>query len=150
MAASTPQTIMLDRREHYLLDEGNVATGSTVYPGMLVIWSSGEIIPNGAAADVDAPKMFAIENDKFGGDLDTAYAADTWCYFVYPQQGARIYAYIETGGNVAKGAALESNGAGYLQAASTGRIVAFADEAVNNSGGGSGPAGSARIRVRVA
>lgn len=150
MAGTSPNTIMLSARDHYMMSEGVVATGATIYPGMLVLFSSGELVPNGAAADVDAPRVFAIENENMGEDLDTPYTEDDTCYIIYPHSGALVYGFLETAGNVAKGAALESNGAGYLQAASTGRIIGFAEEAVNNAGGGTGPAGSARIRVRVA
>lgn len=150
MAGTSPNTVMLSARDHYIMSEGIVAAATTIYPGMLVIFSSGALIPNGAAADVDAPRVFAYENENMGETLDTAYTAGDTCYILYPHSGSLIYGYLETGGNVARGAALESNGAGYLQALSTGRIIGFAEEAVNNAGGGTGPDGSARIRVRVA
>jgi len=148
MPASSPYTVILDSRDHYVFDEG--VAGGTIYPGMLVLWSSGTLIANNASPDVDAPVIFAVESMMHNQGIDDAYASGATVYTCAPQGGARVYAWLETGANVAKGAALESNGAGALQALTTGRIVAYADEAVNNSGGGTGPAGSARIRIRKA
>lgn len=150
MAGTSPNTVMLSARDHYMMSEGIVTAATTIYPGMLVQFVTGALVPNAAAADVDAPRVFAYENENMGEDLDTAYTAGDTCYIIYPHSDALVYGFLETGGNVAKGAALESNGAGYLQAATTGRIIGFAEEAVNNAGGGSGPDASARIRVRVA
>lgn len=150
MAGTSPNTVMLSARDHYMMSEGIVTAATTIYPGMLVLFVSGTLVPNNAAADVDAPRVFAYENENMGEDLDTPYDAGDTCYILYPHSGAMIFGYLETGANVARGAALESNGAGYLQALTTGRIIGFAEESLNNTGGGTGPAGSARIRVRVA
>lgn len=153
MAATTPASIMLNSREHYIVDESVVGAGATIYPGMLITKSSGAVIPNASAVDEDAQLLVAIENDKVGDGIDDTYVATETCYYVHPHGGALLYMFVETGANVAEGAALESAGGGFLQAftgAGAGRILAFADEAVNNSGGGSGPAASARIRVRAA
>jgi hypothetical protein len=152
MAASSPYTVVLDARVHYLDDEGIVAAANTIYPGQLVAWSSGEVIRHATAADTAIQIMFAVENgqDMLGRGIDDAYVAGATCYFYHAHRGARIYAFLETAGNVAKGAPLEASGTGSLQAHTTGQVVAWADEAVNNSGGGTGPDGSARIRVRAA
>jgi hypothetical protein len=133
-----------------MMSEGIVAASNTIYPGMLVIFSAGFLVPSNAAADVDSPRVFAFENENFGEDLNTPYTQGDTCYILYPHAGALIYGYLETGATVAAGAPLESNGAGLLQPLTTGRIIGFAEEALNNSGGGAGPAGSTRIRVRVA
>ena len=150
MAASSPYKIMLDDGIHYLVDEGVIAAANAPTPGQLLDWSSGSLIIHNTAADVDVQAKWAVENDKIGRDLNTAYAAAETCYFVYAHSGARVYAWLVTGANVARGAALEAAGNGALQALTTGRIIAYADQAVNNSGGGSGPNGSARIYVRAA
>lgn len=150
MAATSPYTVILDVRQHYLLDEGVVAAANTIYPGQLVWWSSGSLIRHATAADTSVMPAFAVENEKIGRGIDDAYAATETCYFCYPHKGARVYSWLETGANVAKGAPLEASGTGSFQALTTGQIVAWADEDVNNSGGGTGPDGSARIRVRIA
>jgi hypothetical protein len=157
MASSTPNTILLrvnggdvDERP---VNEAIVKAASPVTPGDLVIFDTGELKPNATAADVDAPNMWAVENPYIDprvtttAAIDTDYAAAATARFIYGQPGDVIYAWIEAShAAVVKGAPLESASGGDLQAYSTGRIVAFADENVDNSGGGS----HARIRVRVA
>lgn len=156
MANSTPHVIQLrlnggkyDERE---VLETPVITGQTVTPGMLVIYSGAGIRSNAAAADADAPIMWALEKEYIdprinsNNPITVTYAADEMCRHFYSQAGDRIYALLKAGVNVAKGAPLESDGAGALQAYTSGKIVAFADEAVDNSGG----SGTVRIRVRAA
>jgi hypothetical protein len=143
-------TVMLDTRDQYLVSEGIVASANTIYPGQLISFTSGSVILHATAADAAILTAFAIENDLIGRDLDTPYVAGETIYFAIPQKGARWAGFLETGGNVAKWAELEANGAGDLQARTTGQTVAYADEAVNNTGGGTGPNGSTRIRVRAA
>lgn len=156
MASSTPKTIILslnaceDGKRPY--DSAIVKAASPVTPGQLITWDSGEVKPNATAADADAQSMVAVENPYLdprtntSPAIDTAYAAAATCYFIYPVSGDKLYMWLEAAANVAKGAALESNGAGYLQAYTSGRILFFADEAKDNSGGGS----AVRIKVRAA
>jgi hypothetical protein len=143
-------TVMLDARDQYLVNEGIVAAANTIYPGQLISFTAGEVILHATAADAAIMVAFAIENDLIGRDLDTPYTAGETIYFAIPQRGARWAAFLEDAGNVAKWAELEANGAGDLQAHSTGQAVAYADEAVNNTAGGTGPNDSTRIRVRAA
>ena len=152
MAGTSPNTVMLSSRDFYTMSEGIVATATTIYPGMLVLFgAAGTLVPNNAAGDTDAPQVFAYENENFGEDLDTPYTDGDTCYIIYPRSGALVWGYLETAGNVIRGAALQSNGAGFLEAWVTpARLIGFAEESLNNTGGGTGPAGSARIRVRVA
>lgn len=144
-----PRTIMLSEATHYLVDEG--VASAAITPGHLI-----ERVPSGGdagqwrvhatAAGTTAQVIFAIEFDEIGDTIDTAYADGDYMKFCYPHSGAMINAWLEDGANVAAGAALESNGAGALQALSTGRVVCYAEEAVNNSAGGA----PARIKVRAA
>ena len=120
--------------------------GGTILPGSTLIWSSDTLIENNTAADADAPRMFAVENDLIGDDIDTAYATDDQVQYIVPRTGDEIYAWLIASGDVAKGAPLECGAAGDLQAYSSGRIQAFAAEAVDNSGGGT----HARIQVEAA
>lgn len=156
MASSTPKTILLrvnggdDAKRP--VDSGIVKAASPITPGDLVIWDTGELKPNATAADADAPNMVAVENPYLdprtntSPAIDTDYAAAATAYFIYPQPGDQLYMWLEAAANVAKGAPLESNGAGALQAYTSGRILYFADEAKDNSGGGS----PVRIKVRAA
>lgn len=146
MASASPNTVILDSRDFYRFDEG-IAAG-TIYPGMLVIGPKTALVASNAAADVDAPVLFAVEDAQFNMGIDDTYLTGATVYFCMPQGGARVYAWLETGANVADMAPLQSNGAGALEVWTTGRIIAYADEPVNNAGGGSGPAGAARIRVK--
>jgi hypothetical protein len=119
--------------------------GGAITPGHLVaLNTSGQVVVNGAAAATNAQKAFALEDQAQGRDIDDAYAAtETVLYQVF-QPGDEIYAWLENGANVAIGAALESNGAGELQALTAGEVVGYALEAVNASGG------AERIRIEVA
>jgi hypothetical protein len=156
MASSTPNTILLEvnggpvaeRRVH----EAVVVT-TAVTPGDLLIWSSGSITPSTTAADTDCPTIFAVENPYLdplvatSPAIDTDYAVAAVARYVYPMAGDVVYGWLETGANVAKGAALESSDVdGCLQAFTSGRIIGFADEAKDNSGGGA----PVRVKVRIA
>lgn len=143
-------TVMLENRDYYLVKDGVVAAANTIYPGQLVVLGATGVIMNASLQDVDAMIIFAIENDLIGRDLDTPYTAGETIYYAIPNRGARWAGFLVNAGNVAFGAALASDGAGGLIAASTGKIVAYADQAVNNTAGGTGPASSTRIRVRAA
>lgn len=155
---ATPKTILL--RGNPQAAEGRADT-TGLYPGMLVaIKSDNDIIAHPTAKGVAAPN-FVREEDYVGGSIDVAYASLDRVPYWKCQKGDEVYAFLETGANVAIGAYLESNGAGYLQALTAGsqttsgvvtfpgNAVAVALEAVNNSGGGAGPDASARIKVRV-
>lgn len=154
MASSTPNTILLkvNGSGERPVEEYVVHTAA-VTPGDFVTLGASGVTPNAAAADVDAQKLVAIESPYLDprttatAAIDTDYAVAAYARCVWVQPGDVVYAWLEDEGNVAVGAALEiGTDVGSLQAVSTGRIVAFADEAVNNTGG-SGPV---RIKVRIA
>jgi hypothetical protein len=124
--------------------------GVAITPGMLLQWNAGTLRPNATAADTAAIPIFADVNivpDRgvATAAIDTPYAVNERVQYFHCTSGDMVYALLETGANVARGAALESNGAGALQAVTTGRIVGFAAEAVNNASGS-----NVRIRVEVA
>lgn len=158
MASATPHTILLrvnggDRDERPTVEHCLVKAANAVTPGDLITFDAGEVKPNATAADVDAASMWAIESDYNDprtvatAAIDTDYAAAAECYFIYGQTGDVIYGWIEAShAAVLKGAPLESAGGGDLQAYSSGKILAFAEEDKDNSGSGS----HARIRVRLA
>ena len=144
-----PATITLNTLSRYILDEE--IGSATITPGDLIEFvpsggDQGQLRVHATAAGTVAQSMWAIENELIGDDIDHAYLDGETVKFVYPHSGAEIYAWIEATANVVRGAALESNGAGKLQAATTGAVVAYANEAVDNSGGGS----PVRIKVRAA
>ena len=148
MSVTAEKTIMISGRWDYNLDKRVVAAANTIYPGHVVDFSSGEAILNATQADTTPNRAVAVENEMVGEDIDTPYAAADTCYFAWPKRGAVSYMWLENGQNVALDALLETGATGSLQAVTTGVAIAQAMEAVNNSGGGSGPASAARIKVR--
>lgn len=157
MASSTPSTIVL-RSNNFdnsvqRVRENPCQSGVTITPGMLIEWGTTNTVKPHATAAGNNSRMVAIENPwsdhGSGATIDHAYAAGETVAWVAGVPGDVFYMLLEDGANVAKGAALEPNGAGYLQALSgtaVEGIVGFAEEAVNNSSGGA----PARIRVRIA
>jgi len=141
--------VVVTGEELCIFGEDALDAGVDITPGMLIERaSSTEVAPNSTAADTSPQRMFADERLQVltGGDIDTDYANDgdavSW---VIPPRGAKIYAWLSAGENVAFDAILESDGAGALQAVTTGEVVARAAEAVNNGAGGT----AVRILVEV-
>lgn len=147
---SAPHTIVLISRS-YLYREGVLDDAATpITPGMLISPDSGgdkpRVIPHAVAAELPTPIMVACEMpERFGSGIDDPYnVTDETVLYYIPERGDHLYMLLEDEGNVAANAILESNGAGALQAASTGTGFR-ALEAVNNTGG----TGPVRIRVEV-
>lgn len=156
MSSSTPHVILLQvnggKADERPIFEAVVHTAA-VTPGDLLLLSASGVTPNTNAADADAPKIFAVENPYLdprtatNPAIDTDYAVAAMARYIFAQPGDLIYGWLETGDNVALGAALEaSNVAGCLQTFTNGRIIGYAAEAKDNSGGGA----PVRIKVRVA
>ena len=135
-------TILMRARARFTLER---IAGGVITPGHLcLIDSSDEAVVNGAAADVDPEKLWALENQASGLGISDDYASGDRVVMQQSLPGELIYAFLDNGENVAIGASLESAGNGNLQARTTGDVVAFAEEAVNATGG------TARIKVRAA
>lgn len=115
--------------------------GGTIIPGMLLIMSAADTV---VAHSDDAPTagcltMFAVEDALQGRDIDDSYVSGDPVKVWIPGRGDEVYAILEDGANVSVGAYLESNGAGYLQAFSSGNgAVAIALESLNLSGSSTG------------
>lgn len=103
-----------------------------------------------AVAGGDGPRLFALERQEMGGGINFPYATGDRVKVGSFDKGARVYAWIPSGANVAIDAFLTSNGDGSLKVAG-GTDVKWAKslEANNNTTGGTGPAGAARCRVEV-
>lgn len=126
-----------------VVTEEDVAA-EAITPGHLLAYDgNGELVKHATAAG-QAARMFALERDEMGKGIDVAYAADDVVKVGHFHQGQRVYAFIASGQNIAKGAFLESAGDGTLRTGS-GVDIAMAVEAVNNSAG----PGDARIRVEI-
>lgn len=143
ISSAAPKTIVLKgnpmRKE--------VEAGSATKPGMLVGYDvDGNGVPH-AIEGGNAAAVFALEQDFIGEGIDDDYADGELMQIGICRPGDEIYALLETGNNVAKGAFLESNGAGALQAFSNQTnqfhaIVCRALEAKNNTSG-------ANVRIKV-
>lgn len=141
---ATPDTILLkgtgERREGI--------AGGAVTPGHLVVVNSSDrVVVNPTAADADAQRAFAVENELQGDEIGTAYALNDRIFYHVMRAGDEVLAWLDAGENVAIGASLESAANGRLQALSTGRVVGYALEALDLSQTGDV---TTRIKVRVA
>jgi hypothetical protein len=109
--------------------------GGTIYPGMFLhLNSSGAVVAHNDDAPANQLVMVAVEDALQGRDINDPYVTGDPVKVFIPQRGDEVYAILEDGANVAVGAFLESNGAGFLQAVTTGKAVAVALEAVDLSG----------------
>lgn len=123
-----------------------LAGGAGIVAGMLVTEASGGVILN-AAADTLAQKLFAQTNLAVAGDIDTVYAnGETVSYGAY-HSGQEVNAIVAAGAAaIADGAPVASAGDGTLKIGTAATAIAYAIEAVDNSGGGA----AVRIKIRVA
>lgn len=119
---------------------------AAITPGHLIeLRSDGELQVHGSAAGT-AAKAFARENEVFGKDIDTAYAAEDNVLYYVLRSGDEVNALVAAGAAaIVVGDKLESAGDGTLRKVSTSAatadtsrdsVVAVALENVDNSGGG--------------
>ena len=146
--ATTPKKIILKGDPLYKerpLKALDIYGVGGVTPGMLLASVAGEYTPHATAAGTNVSPIFAVEAPfREGSDIDDDYDQDGETVLAaYCRHGDEVYALLEVGANVAQEALLESNGAGSLQAVTSGTAVVRALEAVNNS------AGSAPARIKV-
>ena len=147
-----PNTIVLKGSG---INKERLSAAAGILPGdLLDLDTAGKVIVH-AGAGLTAQKMFAIENEVVGKDIDAAYASgDNVLYSVLPP-GAEVYAFVAASAvAVVIGDTMESAGDGTLRKQTTdtatddtqrNSAVAIAIEAVDNSGGGS----EARIKVEL-
>lgn len=123
-----------------------IANAAGIIPGHLVIEALGKVGVN-VTADALAPKLFAQTNLATAGDIDTAYAdGETVSYGAY-HAGQEVNGIVAAGaGAIADGAPVASAGDGTLKIGTAATAIAYAMEAVDNSGG----ATAVRIKIRVA
>jgi hypothetical protein len=117
-----------------------------IIPGMLVAESAGTVSKH-STLNALAPKLFAQTNMPVGGTIDTAYASgETLRYGAY-HAGQQVNALLPAAAAaIADGAPLTSNGDGTLKIGTAANAIAYAMEAVDNSGGGT----TVRIKARIA
>lgn len=123
--------------------------GGAITPGMLLAWSSGNLVAHAAAGGV-AQKMVAIEQGFIGNGITDAYASGDQVNYVVARTGDELYMLLADGQTSAIGSPLVSDGAGALTVATVdattleGAVVGFATEVVAASGA------VARITVEIA
>lgn len=141
---ANPNTIVLKGEigEHY--DEG-IVTVSAITPGMLIKRTSAAGVGTvsnvavhstaGGAGEV----AIAIENSIYGKLISDTYAVGTRCRFVMPETGDWCYLAVAAGAAaIAYNDPLGSAGDGtFKKATSTDKVFFMAEEAKDNSAGGS-------------
>ena len=148
--------LLTDPQGQFIHSEAIAAAASAVVPGMLVEeTTAGELQEHSVAAG-NAQKLFALANLTNAGTIDTVYPVGATARYGAAHSGQEANALLAAAATaVTRGAPLESAGDGTLRVqtadAATDQtqrdsVVAYALEAVDNSGGGT----TARIRVRVA
>ena len=153
--SESPTTILLEPARGTSVVREKLA-GGAITPGDLLEQSTSDTFVVHNSAGVNAQRIFALENLANGGTISDAYASGDTVRALYAQPGDLVYALVADGATaITQGAALESAGDGTLRIATTDAatddtqrdaVVAYAAEAVDNSGGGA----EARIKVEVA
>lgn len=118
-------------------EESKVAS-VVISPGELIqpAATEGEMQPNGAAADADAPRIFAdVQKENAGAGVDDDIASGDEFTALYPESGATVNARIAHGEDLSDGEALESDGNGALRSHTNGRIIGFSDGDQSNTSG---------------
>jgi hypothetical protein len=130
-----------------IVDEQETAVEALIPGHVLILGSSGYSKNTANAANV-AP-IFALERDELGKDIDEAYAISDRVKAGFFHAGQRVYAWLASGHNVAKGDYLTGDNAELLSktGVTTAIRLAQALEAVNTSG--SAPVAGTRIRVQI-
>ena len=155
--SGTPEVIELltDVNGSFIHEERISASDTAIKPGYLVEETGGEVQEH-SAAGANAQKLFALTNISNGGTIDDVYTVGETVRYGAAHSGQKAYGLVAAGAAaIADGVALESAGDGTLRVLTTAAatsdqqrnsIVAWATEAVDNSGGGT----EARIEIRVA
>jgi hypothetical protein len=89
---------------------------AALYPGhLLELMSTNKVKKHSTASGNALPKMFALEDELQGKEIDEAYAADDPVQVWVTQPGEVVYAIVADGANYQIGDPLESAGNGTLQ-----------------------------------
>jgi len=106
-----------------------------IYPGQLVLLGSGDTFTyHNDDAPVNCVPMFAIEDALQGKGIDDAYASGDWMRVWIPTRGDVVYAIAEDQHNYTIGTFVESNGDGFVQPYTSGKVVGMVVEALDLSG----------------
>lgn len=130
--------------------EGQVGTGMTLVPGVLVQFDNDGDVAVHSTAGGNATNSFCDVRDYMGETISSQYSAGESIKYNVHRSGDEVYAFLSAGQDVNKGDFLESAGNGALreftnQANQFNSIVAIALEDVDNSLGGA----KTRIKVEI-
>ena len=157
---TTPNTILLKGRHHNKYEEGRVAAGKTIMPGMII--ESVGVDSNGvttyqphatrggwAELAVAVESVFTADASPGGADrggtIDDAYQAGELVRFHICQPGDELYMLLKTANHALITSSLVSDGAGGLEIFSSTYNKLFKSLEDNNNSSGA----NARIRVRA-
>lgn len=146
MPNAIDNTILLKTSPEVIQSEKTVTSGQTVTPGDFIeVTSSGEC-KRQSVAGADTAKQVALEYALTGKGIDDDYAAGSNVLLANVRSGDIVNAFVAASATaVVIGDSLEFDAAGGLAIVTTGKPVAVANVAVDNSGGGS----KARIQARI-
>lgn len=132
MAKIRPETIVLVGSPTRKEDKAIAA----ISPGHVVVYSGTGIIKRNVAA-VAGPKAVAFENEHLGKTIEDEYAIGENVYYGVFKSGDRAQVRVPAGAAaIAKGDSLEFDATGCLIKRAAGIAVAIAEEALDNSAGG--------------
>ena len=141
-----PNTIILSGDQYTARED---RCNEAVTPGMLLGIATNDRLQKHASSGLYAARLFALEMDFIGNSVTTAYASGDRVPYADCAPGVVVWSHLASGQNVARGANLMSNGAGFLTSVTgSGVAVAQADEDADASTG-VGASSSLRFRARV-
>lgn len=111
MAASTPSVILLKGEPTRFEREA----AGTITPGRMLVLGSGDTVLVHATAEGNSSNWWAVENDIAGDDLDHDYLSGEKVQIHAGRPGDEIFAFINSGENIAIGDFLESAADGSLK-----------------------------------
>ena len=137
-------------------DERIAAAASAIKPGHLIEITTADEVQEHSTAAANAAKLIALTNLANSSDIDTAYTVGESVRFACYGSGQEVVLRLAAAATaVTIGAALESDGNGTVRILTTDAatddtqrdsVVAYALEAVDNSGGAS----EVLIKARIA
>lgn len=144
MALGTPNTIML-KGDIGMREEAFAASGFK--PGNFLVKDvNGKIAKNTLATGGDTPLMVAVEDSYQGKTITDAYVANEIAFYYEPMVGDLIYARVPAAAPaIVIGDRLQLDNTGCIVKFIAGKVVAVAEETLDNSAGGA----EVFLRIRI-
>jgi hypothetical protein len=113
----------------YSKNHSEMVAAATIVPGMLLQQNNTAKVQAHATSGGNHQNLFAVEDALQGNGLEDAYAAEDPVQVWLPKSGDEVYAILADGEIAEIGAALESNGDGYLKAHTAQALDSAEDQA---------------------